>query len=75
MIPAQNIIAWSKHAPWAEQRQIEQDLIIARAPVELLNDPFLRKELRFRGGTALNKEGPIRLLLFYASTARKMPKP
>jgi predicted nucleotidyltransferase component of viral defense system len=55
MIPAQNIIAWSKYAPWAEQRQIEQDLIIARALVELSNDPFLRKELRFRGGTALNK--------------------
>ncbi|WP_316171098.1 nucleotidyl transferase AbiEii/AbiGii toxin family protein [Bradyrhizobium sp. SZCCHNRI1058] len=55
MIPAQNIIAWSKHAPWAEQRQIEQDLIIARALVELFNDPFLREELRFRGGTALNK--------------------
>ena len=55
MIPAQNIIAWSKHAPWAEQRQIEQDLIIARALVELFNDSFLRKELRFRGGTALNK--------------------
>lgn len=55
MIPAQNIIAWSKHAPWAEQRQVEQDLIIARALVELFNDPFLCKELRFRGGTALNK--------------------
>lgn len=55
MIPAQNIIAWSNHAPWAERRQIEQDLIIARALVELFNDPFLRKELRFRGGTALNK--------------------
>lgn len=55
MIPAQNIIAWSKHAPWAEQRQVEQDLIIARALIELFNDPFLYKELRFRGGTALNK--------------------
>jgi hypothetical protein len=52
MIPAQNIIAWPKHAPWAEQRQVEQDLIVARALVELFNDPFLRKELRFRGGTA-----------------------
>ncbi|MFT4117912.1 nucleotidyl transferase AbiEii/AbiGii toxin family protein [Bradyrhizobium sp.] len=55
MIPTQNTIAWSKHAPWSEQRQVEQDLIIARALVELFNDPFLRKELRFRGGTALNK--------------------
>lgn len=55
MIPAQNITAWSKTAPWAEPRQVEQDLIISRALVELFNDDFLRAELRFRGGTALNK--------------------
>lgn len=55
MIPTQNIIAWSKQAPWAEQRQIEQDLIISRALVSLFSDPFLAQELRFRGGTALNK--------------------
>src|ERR1700687_4114097 len=55
MIPTQNIIAWSKTAPWAEPRQVEQDLMIARALVELFNDSFLRAELRFRGGTALNK--------------------
>lgn len=55
MIPAQHIIAWSKFAPWGEQRQIEQDLIIARAIVALFSDPFLSKQLRFRGGTALNK--------------------
>jgi predicted nucleotidyltransferase component of viral defense system len=55
MIPAQNIVAWSKVAPWAEPRQVEQDLIIARAIVQLFSDPFLREELRFRGGTALNK--------------------
>jgi hypothetical protein len=28
MIPVMNIIAWSKFVPWAEQRQVEQDLII-----------------------------------------------
>ncbi len=55
MIPAQNIIAWGRSVPWAEQRQVEQDLIISRALVELFNDPFLREQLRFRGGTALNK--------------------
>ena len=55
MIPTQNIVAWSKVAPWAEQRQVEQDLIIARALVQLFRDPFLSGELRFRGGTALNK--------------------
>ncbi|WP_375143543.1 hypothetical protein [Bradyrhizobium sp. CCGUVB14] len=55
MMPTPNIVAWSKIAPWAEPRQVEQDLIIARALVELFSDPFLSKELRFRGGTALNK--------------------
>lgn len=55
MVPMMNITAWSKFAPWAEQRQIEQDLIISRAIVEIFNDSFLNKELRFRGGTALNK--------------------
>src|SRR5260370_36760457 len=55
MIPMMNIIAWSKFVPWAEQRQVEQDLIISRAIVDLFADPFLREQLRFRGGTALNK--------------------
>ncbi len=34
---------------------MEQDLIISRAIVDLFSDPFLRGELRFRGGTALHK--------------------
>jgi predicted nucleotidyltransferase component of viral defense system len=50
-----NIVAWGRTAPWAEQRQIEQDLIISRALVELFSDSFLRERLRFCGGTALNK--------------------
>jgi predicted nucleotidyltransferase component of viral defense system len=50
-----NIIAWAQMTPWAEQRQVEQDLIISRALVELFSNDFLRTELRFRGGTALNK--------------------
>jgi predicted nucleotidyltransferase component of viral defense system len=55
MIPMMNIIAWSQTAPWPETRQVEQDLIISRAIVELFSDPILRNQLRFRGGTALNK--------------------
>jgi predicted nucleotidyltransferase component of viral defense system len=50
-----NIVAWSAHAPWGEEHQIEQDLIISRALVALFDDPTLRTELRIRGGTALNK--------------------
>lgn len=55
MIPQFNIIAWSAKAPWPEPRQIEQDLIISRALIEIFSDPLLKAELRFRGGTALNK--------------------
>jgi predicted nucleotidyltransferase component of viral defense system len=55
MIPAQNIVAWGNVVPWADQRQIEQDLIISRALIDIFNDDLLSAELRFRGGTALNK--------------------
>ena len=55
MIPAQNIVAWSNVVPWADPRQVEQDLIISRALVEIFGDETLRGALRFRGGTALNK--------------------
>jgi predicted nucleotidyltransferase component of viral defense system len=55
MIPSLNIVAWSKTTPWTEQRQVEQDLIISRALIALFSDDFLKSELRFRGGTALNK--------------------
>lgn len=55
MNPSQNIIEWSQMAPWAEQRQVEQDLIISRALVVIFSDAFLAEEPRFRGGTALNK--------------------
>ena len=55
MIPAMHIVAWSRVAPWAAPRQVEQDLIISRAMVELFSDDFLKARLRFRGGTALHK--------------------
>ena len=55
MIPTQNIVAWSNVVPWADPRQVEQDLIISRALIEIFSDPMLRRELRIRGGTALNK--------------------
>ncbi|HTO63448.1 MAG TPA: nucleotidyl transferase AbiEii/AbiGii toxin family protein [Bradyrhizobium sp.] len=55
MIPMMNIVAWGKTVPWVELRQVEQDLVIGRALVEIFKDAFLREQLRFRGGTALNK--------------------
>jgi hypothetical protein len=68
MIPAMNIVAWSKNAPWPEDRQVEQDLVICRALVEIFSDDFLRKELRFRGGTALNK---LHLVKYWNNNPRR----
>jgi hypothetical protein len=56
MIPARNIIAWGNVVPWADKRQVEQDLIISRALVEIFSHAMLRDEVRFRGGTALDPD-------------------
>ena len=55
MIPMMNIVAWSSVVPWVDLRQVEQDLIISRAIVEIFSDAFLHGQLRIRGGSALNK--------------------
>jgi len=55
MIPNIFIQNWSNHVKWQTPDQIEQDLIISRALVDLYNDPHIKDALFFRGGTALNK--------------------
>ena len=55
MIPRAHITAWRKNAPWPQPSQVEQDLIICRALVEIFSKPLLRANLAFRGGTALYK--------------------
>ena len=55
MIAKPFIAKWQEHAPWKEFAQVEQDLIISRALVEIFSDEFLRENLAFRGGTALHK--------------------
>ena len=55
MIPRAYIAKWKDHAPWSSNEQIEQDLIISRTLVSLFSDEFLKENLAFRGGTALNK--------------------
>lgn len=55
MIPKAYITEWSKNAPWISSNQIEQDLIIERALVEIFSHPDLSSQLAFRGGTALHK--------------------
>ncbi len=58
MIPRANITAWRSLGPWAEDFQIEQDLVICRAVVELYTDPVIRAGLAMRGATALYKLTP-----------------
>lgn len=55
MIPKAYIDAWRSVAPWTESSQVEQDLVISRAVVEIFSNDFLKKNLAFRGGTALHK--------------------
>lgn len=55
IIDRKHVENWNKVAPWPDYVQVEQDLIISRMLVEIFSDEFLRDELRFRGGTALNK--------------------
>ena len=55
MIPKDNITAWRAQAPWLIDAQVEQDLVISRAIVELFRVPELASSLAFRGGTALYK--------------------
>lgn len=55
MIPQAYITAWRQKAPWQENFQVEQDLVIERALMAIYNDEYLRSRLAFRGGTALHK--------------------
>lgn len=55
MIPDIYIQDWRASAPWFLDVQVEQDLLICRALVEIYKDGFLRENLAFRGGTALHK--------------------
>ena len=55
MIPRANINAWRKVAPWPDSGQVEQDLVLSRALVEMYRRPEITRGLLFRGGTALHK--------------------
>ena len=55
MIPNIFIEKWSEYVKWQTPTQVEQDLIISRALIDLYSDPHIKDALVFRGGTALNK--------------------
>lgn len=55
MIPRDYITEWRAKAPWVQDYQVEQDLVISKALVEIFSHPLLNQSLAFRGGTALYK--------------------
>ena len=55
MIPQDFITEWRKFSPWVLDIQVEQDLVISRALVEIFKHDQLSKAFAFRGGTALSK--------------------
>ena len=55
MIPLAAITAWGVSRPWPSVVNVEQDLLLARAIVEIYQHPLLRDELVFRGGTCLHQ--------------------
>ncbi len=55
MIPRAYIYEWQESAPWQSNAQVEQDLVIERALIELFSNDLIRENLAFRGGTALHK--------------------
>lgn len=55
MISRDYITAWRDQVPWVQDWQVEQDLVISRALVEIFSNPSLADALVFRGGTALYK--------------------
>ncbi len=56
MLPRGEILAWRADiAPWADEDDVEQDLLLTRALCDIFADSFLHERLAFRGGTALHK--------------------
>jgi predicted nucleotidyltransferase component of viral defense system len=55
VIPRDYITEWRSQAPWVQDIQVEQDLVICRALVDIFAHPTLSQALAFRGGTAVYK--------------------
>ncbi len=55
MIPSDFIVEWRAHTRWATDEQVEQDLILCRALIEIFEDSDLARDVALRGGTALHK--------------------
>ena len=63
MISSSFITEWRTFAPWPESYQVEQDLVLTKALVQIYSDPHLKEAFAFRGGTSLQK-------IFFTSPTR-----
>lgn len=48
MIPRRYIMEWIRNAPWPTDAQVELDLVIERALIDLFSSPLLKKNIAFR---------------------------
>lgn len=55
MIPPMHLAHWRSKTPWSSDAQIEQDLVLTKAVIQLYSDPHLTDVFAFRGGTAMQK--------------------
>jgi len=44
MISKRYITQWIENAPWQNNAQIEQDLVLSRVIAEIYNHPFLQRD-------------------------------
>lgn len=55
MISPDALNAWRRTHPWADDDQVEQDLVMTRIAIEIASHPDLGDRLAWRGGTCLHK--------------------
>jgi len=48
VIPPADIVEWRKHAPWPLESQVEQDLVLSRALVELFRHDVIAERMAFQ---------------------------
>lgn len=54
MIPPPVLAAWRGRAPWRDDRQVAQDLILSILAIRVAVHPHLATRLAWRGGTCLH---------------------
>lgn len=55
MIPEPVLTQWRQRAPWGDDRQVAQDLLLSLLAIRVAQHPRLSDALAWRGGTALHK--------------------